>query len=355
MNEMGLERQRSLDRHSLGGWMHKAIDWAEALPVDRLVRRTVAPAGLTLDILIDDPALAEIYFARLAAGRGPAGSRLDRLYVLSSDASALASPLWADADCSAKAFQSAVLQTGQRAAYPLIPRFWQFFDAGRRVGVQLAPDRQHLPRWDAAAPLRRHLHWLLEERGSRLVHAATLGLGGRGLLVLGKGGAGKSGATLAGLAVGLSTAGDDYIALEGGTPPVARSLYRIVKQDREGLGRIPGLSGRLVRRRPNWQGKIEFDPEEIFPGAAVDDLALMAVILPRIARGSRPSIVPIPPSMAMLSLMSTNLLQHLGEPERGVAFFAGILRRLPCYRIDLADDAMANGAMLRHLIETVPE
>ena len=354
MNEVSLGRQGGIDRHSLARWMKGAIDRALALSGNRLVRRTIALAGLALDVQIDDPALAEIYFARFAPGQALAGASGDRLYVLSGASSALVPPLWADANCSAKTYQAAVLKAGLRAAYPLIPRFWQFFDMDRRVGIQLAPDRQRLPKWDVAAPLRRHLHWLLEERGSRLVHAATLGLEGRGLLILGKGGAGKSGTTLAGLVAGLSTAGDDYVALESGPVPVVRSLYRILKQDRHGLNRLPGLSNRLIGRQANWQGKIEFDPEEIFPGAIADSLALTAIMIPRIARAPRPSIVPILPSAAMLSLMSTNLHQHLGEPEHGMAFFAGILRRLPCYRIDLAEDAPANGAALRKFLETAP-
>lgn len=354
MNETRLGRESAIDRDGLVAWMTETICQAEALPRDRLVRRLIAPAGMAIEVLADDPALAEIYFTRLASGSAQSGPPPDRLYILSSAISAIPAPRWSDATFPAKTFQAVAARANLRAAYPLFPRFWQFLDASRRIGVQLAPNRAGLPKWDAAAPLRRHLHWLMEQRGGRLAHAATLGLRGRGLLIPGKGGSGKSSTTLAGLAAGLSTAGDDYVAITGGAPPVARLLYRIVKQDRDGLGRIPALATRFSGRAANWQAKIEFNPEEIFPAAFAETLSLAAVMLPRIAHAVRPSIAPIAPSTAMLSLMSTNLHQHIGERESGMAFFAGVLRRLPCFRIDLADDAAANGAALRNFLEALP-
>jgi hypothetical protein len=350
MNEMRLARKGGIDRGGLVAWMKETIHRAESLPRARLVRRVIAPAGMAVEVLADDPVLAEGYFARLAAGPAQTVAPLDRLYVLSGDISAIPVPHWHDADCPAKTFQAVVAKANLRTAYPLVPGFWQFLDAGRRIGIQLAPNRARLPRWDAAAPLRRHLHWLMEERGGRLAHAATLGWQGRGLLICGKGGSGKSSTTLAGLAAGLSTAGDDYVAITGGEAPAARLLYRIVKQDPDGLARIPALSATFAGRTANWQKKIEFNPEEVFPGAFAESVNLAAVMLPHIAHVALPSIAPIAPATAMLSLMSTNLHQHIGELETGMAFFADILRRLPCFRIDLAHDAMANGAALREFI-----
>ena len=355
MNETAVSAKTGLHRGGLVAWMKETIERAEALPRDRLIRREIAPAGMAMEVLIDDPALAKIYFARLAAGHPPTVPVRDRLYVLSGAVSAIPVPLWEDADCSAKTFQATASKADLRAAYPLIPRFWQFFDAAQRIGVQLAPASARLPKWDAAAPLRRHLHWLLERCGWRLAHAATLGLRGRCLLILGKGRAGKSSTVLAGLAAGLSTAGDDYVALTGGDVPSVRLLYRIVKQDRKGLSRIPWLAARFAGCAANWQGKVEFDPGEFFPDAFAESLNLGAIMLPHIAGAARPSIAPIAPSTAMLALMSTNLHQHIGEPDTGMAFFGDILRKFPCYRIDLTDDARANGTTLREFLEALPQ
>ena len=350
MNQVTLGRKTGLDRHSFVAWMKAAIDHAEALPREKLTHRVLAPAGLPMEVIVDDAALAQRYFPRLAAGSQPTSLARNRIYVLSSDISGLSAPDWQDTDCTAKAFQAAASKDDFRASYPLIPRIWQFFDTKRRIGIQLTQSSHRLPRWDAAAPLRLHLHWLLAECGARLTHGASLGLEHRGILILGKGGTGKSATTLAGLAAGLSTTGDDYVALDRRTPSVY-PLYRIMKQDRDGLERLPNLCGKLAGHPANWQGKIEFDPEDVFPHTIVDRLDLTAILLPRIAHAARPSIEAVAPATAMLALMSTNLHQHIGEQEMGMAFFGDLLRRLPCFRIDLAHDAMANGAAIREFLQ----
>ena len=56
----------------------------------------------------------------------------------------------------------------------------------------------------------------------------------------------------------------------------------------------------------------------------------------------------------MLALMSSNLHQYLGEKEVGMALFADLLRRLPCYRMALSDDPGRNGEVLRGFLETLP-
>jgi hypothetical protein len=216
--------------------------------------------------------------------------------------------------------------------------------------VQLARAPEDLPDWHAGAPLRQHLHWLLRARGQRLAHAASLGRAGRGILLLGHGGAGKSGATLAGLAAGLQTVGDDYIALGDLQPARARPLFRVVKQDRAGLARLPGLIEHTAGLRENWKGKVEFDPAAIFPGCFADCIEIHAIVLPHVALAPQPRFVEIGAGDAMRSLMRSNLFQFPGEPEDGMEYYAELLRSLPVHRLDLSADATANGAALAEFL-----
>jgi hypothetical protein len=104
----------------------------------------------------------------------------------------------------------------------------------------------------------------------------------------------------------------------------------------------------------NWQGKIELNADEVFPGAMVDELALHAVLLPRVVHATVPAIHAVSPAMALRALLSSNVHQHLGEKEIGMTHFAGLLRRLPCYRMDLADSATRNGKLLRRFLRRLP-
>jgi hypothetical protein len=348
------DQPAGVDRSNLVDWMRQIIVELGHLPSEGLSTRRITPAGLGIEVHFDDPAFAESYASRfldVETGQAPAG----KVYVLMGRAPGFESlPEWQDADFSPADFHALVRAAGFRTAYPLKSGRWSFFDVNARVGVQWTASTDLLPPWDGSAPLRQHVHWILGEHGLRFAHAATLGWRDRGIVLFGKGGAGKSGTTLAGLAAGLSTVGDDYVALQGASSPVARHLYRVIKQDRKGLARILDLHARTVDMPGNWCGKVEFDPDLFFPGATVDSIALRAAILPRIAQVDRPVIVPARRQEVMLALMSSNLHQFAGEADDGMSFFARLLGGLPCFRMDLSNDAAANGLLLRDFIEGLP-
>ena len=186
-----------------------------------------------------------------------------------------------------------------------------------------------------------------------MAHAATLGHDGKGILILGNGGAGKSGTTLAGLAAGLQTVGDDYIALDGSAPAVARPLFRLAKQERAGLRRIPGLAERLAHLPDNWMNKVEFDPASVFPGCFADALAIHAIVLSRIAHVPSPRFSPATHGEAMRTLIPTNLNMFQGEPIDGLDYYGAMVRQVPAYTLDLSDAARDNGAALADFVSAL--
>lgn len=341
----------ALDRHSLVAFVRCVLARADALDRGALHCRRAAPAGLPLELWFDESAQAELNAPRLAGSAGPAHARPTRLYVLSAASLGEARlPVWDDASCDAGAFHALLGAAGLRAAYPVREQEWLALDPEAGLGVQLARAHADLPDWFTGAPLRQHLHWLLRARGDRLAHAASLGLDGRGILLLGHGGAGKSATALAGLAAGLQTVGDDYVALGGIEPALMRPLYRIVKQDRAGLERLGGPADRLSARPENWRGKVEFDPEALFPGCFAEALRVAAIVLPQMVRAPVPRILPAGAGEAMRALMRTNLYQFPGEPEDGLEYYAGLLRTVPVHRIELSERAQDNGAALADFV-----
>ena len=320
---------------------------AESIALRRLHRRIASPAGIPLELWFDDEADADVNAPRLAAATSDADGVPTRIHVLTAAGLGETElPTWTDATCDPAEFQAIAAGAGLRAAYPFRAQEWLALDTTASVGVQLARATADLPDWFAGAPLRQHLHWLLQARGGRIAHGAVIGHDGRGILLLGHGGAGKSGTALAGIAAGLQTVGDDYVALSGLSPAIARPLFRIVKQDRAGLSRLAGLAEQLSHLPENWKGKVEFDPTVLFPGCFADALRIDAIVLPRIAHAPQPRFEPAGAGEAMRALMRSNLYQFPGEPEDGLAYFGMLLRSVPVHRIALSDNAAENGAAL---------
>lgn len=339
-----------IDRSTVAGFLRQMLTEAEARPRGELHAREACPSGLPLELWFDSPVLADLYTPRFATGVPLPGQRVTRLYVLDEMGQL---PAWTDTAFEAPAFHALLREHGLRAAYPHQQHVWQALDEAAGIGIHLARSRADLPLWHAGQPLRQHLHWLLRAQGKRIAHAATLGEAGRGILLFGSGGAGKSGTTLSGLAAGLQTVGDDYVALGGAAPAVATPLFRIVKQDRRGLHRHGDLGARTAALPENWMRKVEFDPTTFFPGCFVDALEIRALVLPRVMHAPAPRFVAISGGEAMRALIPTNLMQFPGEPDDGMAYYADLVRRLPAYRLELSADAAQCGAALREFIASV--
>jgi len=352
---MSAQLPAQVDRHNLVAVLRAMIAAAESIARERLHRRTAHPAGIPLELWFDDAADADLAAARLAdLAPGKTATRRARLYTLSSGTIGCDRlPSWSDDACDPGTFHAILAEAKFRAAHPFHRQLWLAFDEATGIGVQLARSPADRPVWFAGAPLRHHLHWLLRARGRRIAHAASLGRDGRGILLLGHGGAGKSGTMLAGVAAGLQTVGDDYVALSGLDPAVAQPLFRIVKQDGAGLARIAGLAERLAHLPLNWMNKVEFDPTTIFPGCFADALRIGAIVVPRLAHATIPRFAPATPGEAMRMLMRTNLYQYPGEADDGLAYYAALMRSLPVRHFDLSDQAADNGAALVEFTATL--
>jgi hypothetical protein len=228
----------------------------------------------------------------------------------------------------------------------------QFFDASSGTGIEALARPGQFPPWIASFPLRNFLHWAYQRIGWRLVHAGTLAIDGRGVMLVGDGGSGKSGTVLAGILAGLDSAGDDYVVMEASGEGVrARPVVKLMKLDPAGLRRL-GLDPHARSfGTPNWQGKHEFDFEALGKGRRARTIDLKAIVLPRIAHTPRSSLSRATPHDAMLGLAPSNLQQLPGGWREGLAFTAGIARRLPAFYLDLSDDPLEIADVIAAVVE----
>jgi len=314
------------------------LDRARTLPRDGLVRRRVATPAIDLDLHFADPALADLYHRRLV-NHGPGDDARRRVDILLLDPTV---PGWtpplpwaADAWFASRAFDATLAQAGLRGAYHEAPS-WQFFDPADGFGVHDLPAPGAVPPWEPGSPLRLFLHWAHAGNGLRLTHAATLSAGGRGALIVGASGSGKSGTTLAGLRHGLASAGDDYVLVGLDGEVTAHAVFRLFKQDAAGLARVGLKAGAVGSPGPNWHGKHEFDPTGL--GAFVLRMPIDMLLLPQIAGAARTRIEPVVASRAAMALAPSAVLQLAGDMDDGFRFFARLARRLPAYRIALSED-----------------
>jgi hypothetical protein len=193
-----------------------------------------------------------------------------------------------------------------------------------------------LPLYERAAPARMIFSWWLAGRGMQLLHAAAVGEHGRGLLLAGAGGAGKSTTALLALRSGLEFAGDDTVIV-GGDPPRIHSLYAAAKLRWETRDRYPELMPDPENREGADEKAFVFVHEQR-DGRLVWDLALDAVLVPRPTDAERTELEPVAAGRALLALAPWTLMQLSRDQATTLRSLAGLVERAPCFRLALGVD-----------------
>lgn len=226
------------------------------------------------------------------------------------------------------------------------------YDPDRRKGWFWCRSGPELPFWEQAAPFRQLLHWWLPERGVLLVHGAAVGDASGGLLIVGRGGSGKSTCALSTLASPLLYAGDDYVAVDVGAEPRVHSLFCSGKLEPSHARLLPHLPPPTFAGDGKLEEKSVFYVAERFPDRMSSGFPLAAVVAPRV-RGSSPAYARAGAAEALAALAPSTLLQLVPAEAEALSAMAGLLTRVPAYRFDVGGPVEHLPAALGRLLEEV--
>lgn len=201
-----------------------------------------------------------------------------------------------------------------------------------------APSAGEMLSWDWASPLRAVLHWWLGRRGILQIHGGAVGEPSGGVVIVGRGGSGKSSTSLAALLGGLAYAGDDFVALEGGDTPYVHSLYSSGKLESHQLERFPSLAPAVVNPRRLPEEKAVISAARVEGALTTSGFPLRAVLVPRIKGGPETTLVPTSATTALVALAPSTIFQLHPPQEDVLATMAAILRRVPCFSLQLGTE-----------------
>ena len=208
----------------------------------------------------------------------------------------------------------------------------------------------HMPREDDSTNCfhlmyRSFYQWARLE-GLLLMHAAVVGVDGKGVLIGGRGGVGKSTLSVACLLGGLDFVSDDYVMLTGEGPLQAMPLYSMVSLNPDMHALLkPELP--ILWRRTN--GKVDMDASGCH---FADKLDIKAIVLPNLNDVDEPVIAPVATGTAV-TRMVYSILTQVGalrdtEPTR---IMSNRLATLPAFEYRQSQDPMRNVEFLRNFIK----
>jgi hypothetical protein len=211
-------------------------------------------------------------------------------------------------------------------------------DNARNLAVLWVAEPGRIPYWVKGSPLRTILHWWMDGHGRQLVHSAAVGTGGRGALITGKSGSGKSTTALACLESGLLYAGDDYVIVREDPVPQAFSLYNTAKIVPQRLHSFPRLAAHIDNA-----DRLDTEKALVFlAGLPAMKLSagfpLNAILVPRVT-GLRDTLIrKVSPAVSLAALAPSTIFAHPRGGEAEFRFLAKLVKRLPAFVIECGTD-----------------
>ena len=218
------------------------------------------------------------------------------------------------------------------AAYDLVGRTLSLYDGKEGLGWFCAHDASRVPTHERAAPLRWIYGWLLRNYGRQLVHAAGVGIDQGGVLIVGRGGAGKSNTSVGCLLAGLNFAGDDYCAVAANPKPTIYSLFSSAKLRNGDWARVPLLRANVDD--PETEKNLYYLHSR-YAGRIKSRMEIRAILLPFRGGSCEAYFERISPRVPLIELSSQSISLLPTAGAEVVTNLVPLLRRLPCYRFHL--------------------
>jgi hypothetical protein len=185
------------------------------------------------------------------------------------------------------------------------------------------------------------LRWLMD-RGIQALHAGLVARDGRGVLLAGPSGTGKSTTALACASAGFAYLADDCVGLEAADGVyVGHSLFTSANLEPTHLeNRLPSLSSHGIRGRLHREDKSLLLVSDIAPGGLARAVRVVAVALPRVRPDTRTSLRPATRVEALLRLApsSTYMFAHARGARATFDTLARMIEAVPSYWLDLGPD-----------------
>jgi hypothetical protein len=206
-------------------------------------------------------------------------------------------------------------------------------DLERGIAFFWTRDAAHLPYYESGAPLRTILHWWMARLGVQFLHAGVVGTENGGVLLVGKGGSGKSTTAMACLNSGMLYAGDDYCLVSDFSAPIAHSIYCSGKLNAEDVCRFPDFQPSLSNQAQLATEKALYFFRNQFPQRILKTLPIRAVLIPELYSGQETSYAEVSSAAGFLALAPSTIFQLRDKQHPSHEMIGELLRNVPSYRL----------------------
>ena len=202
-------------------------------------------------------------------------------------------------------------------------------------------DAAEIPHFETGAPVRAILHWWMRDHERMVAHAAAVGTPDGGVLLVGKGGSGKSTTALSCLDSELLYVGDDYVLLGEKATPYVHSLYNTAKLNPDHTQHFPHLLPAISNRDRLDNQKALIFLKDHYPQKIASGFPVKAILIPRITGGPETWIEEASTAAGLAALIPSTLFQQPGAGRQDFERLTAYVKSLPSYYLNLGRDIPA--------------
>jgi hypothetical protein len=193
---------------------------------------------------------------------------------------------------------------------------------------------------ERARPIQRLLSIWLDDRDFQLLHSGLVSWEGRGVLFVGKAGAGKSTSSIACLRGGFGFLGDDITWFEdaGDGSYTGHGLFASCLMTPMHLTRFPDLAHHADATKHAHDEKSLVFLSRLFSERMERSVTISVVALPRVVDSDETSFRPALNGEALLAMAPTSLMFLPGASARSLDKLSNLVERVPCYWLELGRD-----------------
>ncbi|MBW1786986.1 MAG: hypothetical protein JRK53_10290 [Deltaproteobacteria bacterium] len=227
------------------------------------------------------------------------------------------------------------------------------FDRKRRHILAWISDADELLIYERSRPFYFPLLLWCHDRDMEVVHAGLVSRQGRGVLLAGMGGAGKSTVALACLCRGWTFLSDDYVAVEKapGGSFIGHSLYSSSHLAPDHLPRFPHLAKHALRGHTPKEDKCLIYLGRIFPDLLARSVPIRAIALPTVKEMEGARICSVSKAEAFLALAPSSMAMLPLPAKKKMDRMAALVERVPCFRLEMGPDLDAIPSAVNKIIE----
>jgi hypothetical protein len=211
-------------------------------------------------------------------------------------------------------------------------------DRSRNLAIYWIKNPEKIAYYESAAPLRFILHLWMRKQGIQLVHAGAVGLPSGGVLLVGKGGAGKSTTALACIHSELFYASDDYTLIKAHPSPTVFSIYSTGKQNADDVQRLSALNSTISNRDRLDTEKAVYFLHEHFPEKIISSFPLKAILIPKISGKTNTTWKIASATEALTGLLPSTIIQLPNTGKQACQIAIEVVKQVPSYVLEVGTD-----------------